>query len=272
MAYTPLQMADAFIQAGELPDALDALNQHLQDHPDDAAALRLRISVQLRMGDEESLLAALVDTESLAQKSAEDYQQISVIQQRLGNLGAAEDAMRAALGLAPGDVRMSERLVDLLQQEGELQGALEIVREQERSWKWLQWEGDLLAQLGDHTMATARYGLALAQLSEYEGQMRMDYLQALQARLLLARADSYRHLGQYDVSRQHYEEAQKLLPEDPAIAFNLGILAALSGELAAGVAQCRTALQSAPDAMRQEMLTSVQKDPSLAELAQSLEA
>ncbi len=270
MAYTPMQLADAFIQTGELPDALDALNQHLQETPDDADALRLRIAVRLRLGDEEHLLAALVDAEAIPQKSADDYQQISVIQQRLGNLGAAEDAMRAALGLAPGDLRLTERLVDLLQRQGELHAALEEVREQERSWKWLEREADLLAQQGNHMMATARYGLALAQLSEYEGQMRPDYLQALQARMLLARAESYRHVGQYDVSRKHYEEAQKLLPEDPAITFNLGILTALSGEFAAGVAQCREALASAPDTMREEMLTSLKKESALQSLENAL--
>lgn len=270
MAYTPLQMADAFIQAGELPEALDALNQHIQENPNDIAAFRLRISVRLRLGDEENLLAALVDSEAIPQKSADDYRQVSVIQQRLGNLGAAEDAMRAALGLAPGDLRMTERLVDVLQQEGELQAALEIVREQARSWNWMQWEGDLLQQLGDHMMATARYGLALAQLSEYEGQMRQDYLQSLQARLLLARAESYRHLEQYDVSRQHYEAAQKLLPDDPAIAFNLGILTALSGDAAGGTEQCRTALQSASETMRREMLLSLKKEPALQSLENAL--
>ncbi len=271
MAYTPLQLAEAFIQAGELDDALDALNQHLDANPDDAAALRLRIGVRLRIGGEEQFLAALMDAEAIPQKTADDYQQISVIQQRLGNLGAAEDAMRAALGLAPGDLRHTERLVKLLQAQGELHAALEWVREQERSWKWLQWEGDLLAQQGEHTMATARYGLALSQLGAYAGQMRPDYLQALQARLLLARAESYRHLGQYEVAREHYEEAQQMLPEDPAIAFNLGLLTALSGELAAGVAQCRAALASAPDAMREEMLTSLHDDPALSAIAAALD-
>jgi len=270
MAYTPLQLADAFIQAGELTDALDALNQHLEEQPTDADALRLRISVRLRLGDEEQLLAALVDTEALPQKSADDFQQISVIQQRLSNLGAAEDAMRAALGLEPDNLRYTERLVQLLQAQGEFHGALDVVREQEKSWKWLEREGDLLAQLGDHTMATARYGLALAQLNEFEGQMRQDYLQGLQARLLLARAESYRHLEQYDVARQHYEQAQKMLPEDPAIAFNLGILTALSGELAAGVAQCRAALDAAPDTLREEMLSSLKKDVTLQQVHDAL--
>ena len=44
--YNPITLADAFIQAGELDDALDALNQHLEANPSDDDARRVDIDMR----------------------------------------------------------------------------------------------------------------------------------------------------------------------------------------------------------------------------------
>ena len=43
MGYSPLQLAQAFIKTGEIEDALDALNQHLEATPSDDETRRLRV-------------------------------------------------------------------------------------------------------------------------------------------------------------------------------------------------------------------------------------
>lgn len=253
MTYTPMQLADAFIQTGELQDALDALQQQLDAHPDDHEARRLRIAVQARMGGDQ-LAQAIADLNALPAKTAADYQQLSILYERTRQPAEAIDAMQTARTLAPDDPRLSERLLRLYQDADRLDEALALVREQARTWRWLQWEADLLVQRGDARMATARYGLVLAQLAQFEGQMRPDYLRALLVRVLLARAGAYRQLDELDTAQEQYEQAQALSDDDdPTIAFNLGVLSALRGDLPAAIAQCQRAYQRAPHALRQQM-------------------
>src|SRR5690242_19339862 len=72
MPYSPMELADAFIRAGELADALDALNQQLIDQPADDEARRLRAQVLMRIPGEEHVQAALGDLESIASPTQDD--------------------------------------------------------------------------------------------------------------------------------------------------------------------------------------------------------
>ena len=51
--YSPIELAEAFIRTGELADALDALNPHLEAQPNDETALRLRAAVLMRLPGED---------------------------------------------------------------------------------------------------------------------------------------------------------------------------------------------------------------------------
>lgn len=270
MPYSPLELAEAFIKTGELADALDALNQQLEQQPDDEETRRLRIDVQLRLDTAAHWQRALADVAALTQTTAADYQRASVLHERLSDPDSAIAAMHTARKLAPDDERLTERLLNLLMAQKQHDTALTLVHQQEKSWRWLQYEGDLLALMGDDTTATARYGLVLAQLDEREGQMRADYLQAMKARVLLARAHAYRRLKQLDSAREHYLAAQELLPKDPTIAFNLGLLHALAGNIDTAAEQCHAALNNAPAALRDEMLRSIAHDETFQLLREKL--
>jgi Flp pilus assembly protein TadD len=271
MPYSPMELAEVFIKTGELTDALDALNQQLEQQSQDDEARRLRIDVLLRLADADYLQQALTDINALSTIIADDYQRESVLHERLGDTAKAVEVMSKAHKLTPDDERLSERLLNLLMNHKQYAAALELVREQAKSWRWLQYEGDVLALMGDDTLATARYGLVLAQLDELEGVMRTDYLQGIQARVLLARAHAYRRLQQIENAREHYQTAQLLVPKDPTISFNLGLLDALSGDLEKAVTQCRTALVNAPKILQDEMRESIRKEALYSEIWAQLE-
>ena len=254
MPYSFLQQAAAFIQAGELDDALNALNQHLDQQADDQEALRLRLQVLRYFPGEDSQRMAHQDFAKLAESSAQDYLNLALI------MAPAEalEYLRGAHDLWPENNVLTERYIRLLVAERELEAALTVVRQQDTRWHWLQWEGDLLVEQGDDMTATARYGLALARVE----QMPPDpYLEPIKARLRLARATAYRRLGFYDQADGDYAAAEQMIPDDPAIPFNRGLIAWWRGNRQQAVELCSAALDRASAVLRSEMLSSIQADP-----------
>lgn len=270
MTYSPMQLAEAFLKTGELQDALEALNQQLEQEVDDGQARRLRIQVLLRLNNEENLQAAIADIEKLSSPTAEDYQIASIVYERSGNLEAAITAMNQARENNTDDERLTERLLELLIVHQAYQDALSLIRQQEQTWRWLEREGDVLVLMDDDTMATARYGLVLAKLEVFEGQMRKDYLDALKARVYLARAHAYRRLEHIETASEHYHAAKKLLPDDPTIDFNLGLLTFLEGDLASAIQQCHEALERASSHLAEAMRDSLKTEDGYQELVKAL--
>lgn len=244
MTYSPMELAEAYLKTGELDYALDALNEHLSVQHDDDTARRLRVQVLLRQADTSSLQTALADSAALAEKDSDDWQRLSVIYERLGQVETAIDTLRQALISAPDTERLIERLLALLLQTQAYEAALHLVREQPRTWRWLEREGDLLALMGDDMLATARYGLVLAQLEDFRAQMSPAYWDALRARVLLARANAYQRLGHFSPARAHYQDAQNLLQDDASIAFNLSLTDYLANDNRDhALVQCRAAFE-----------------------------
>ncbi|MBZ0291447.1 MAG: hypothetical protein K8L99_02665 [Anaerolineae bacterium] len=266
MGYSPMQLAEAFIQAGELRDALAALDQQLDIQADDQIH-RLRAAVLLRLGDADSLQMALTALDQIANPTQADHIQRSVILEQSGDLAGA---LRVLEALSPEDERRAERRVRLLTEIGDFDHALKEIRHQPRSWRWLQWEGDVLVQLGDDRMATARYGLALAQLEARHDPAVDRYLRPAWARLLLARAHAYRRLDEIDSAAEHYAAAEQLIPDDPALPFYEGLLLAQQGDLDGALALCRTAWQRAPEALRTEMQHELNSDSRYQPLMQQI--
>jgi tetratricopeptide (TPR) repeat protein len=258
-----MELAEAFLKTGELPDALDALNQQLEQHPQDSVARRLRVQVCMRLASAQDLQQALSDL-PLLEDSAEDWQIASIVQERAGNPDAAIAAIQRARSLAPADARLTERELTLRLSRQQIAEALDLVRQQPRTWRWLEREGDLLVLMGDDMMATARYGLVLAHLQQASDQIEAQVLRALQARVLLARADAYLRLQHVEQARSHYLAALDLVQTDPGIGFNLGLLDLLEGHTEQAISRCRSAYQQASDALRQEMIASIQADEYLA--------
>ncbi len=269
MSYSPLELADAFIKTGELSDALDALNQHLGETPDDEETLRLRIEVLMRLPGEHNLRAALADLDKLVTPTPDDHARRSVALERMGNIDGAITAMQQARSDS-GNERLAERHLQLLAAQGKTVAALELVRTQPRSWRWLQWEGDLLVMEGDGEPATERYGTALDLLEERRHLMDERHAAAMRARLLLARAKAHQQLGNSEQAESDYAAAVEIVPDDPMIPFNQGLLASLRGDMDSAVKLCREAITDANDVLRAEMQKSLQGDERFRALSAAL--
>ncbi len=268
MTYSPLELANAFIQTGELNHALAALDAHLAQSPQDEQSLRLRAAVRLRLGDEANLRAAIDDLQCLTSPSSEDYQQISIIFERLEEIPAAIDALHQALTLDPQDARLAERLVMLYSQQQDWQAAREVVAQMPHSWRWQQWAGDLAVNADDFTAAAAHYEQALARLEQQ--QLAPDYHAAMAARLWLALGHVYRQLADFSAAASAYDEAEHCMPDEPLLPFFRGLLAWQQQDEPQAIALCRYALEHTNDALREEIRTTLQSNPAFMKLFQQV--
>lgn len=269
--YSPMQLAEAFIRTGELTDALDALNTQLEVSPADDEARRLRAAVLLRVTGESHLEKALSDLETLNHKTDADYVQLSILYERQAALTSAIEAMTAACEQSPQDERLVERLVSLYLSQSNLAAAIHVADGQPRSWRWLQWSADLRVMAGDFCPAVEIYHQALSLL-----ETRLDYrvnrvAGAIRARMLLAAGYACRRCGRLEDAESHYLAALDYYPDDTTIPFNLGLLAALRGQIHEAASQCRAALDETTNPLlKAEMLNTLKSESALAPLAEQL--
>lgn len=164
MPYSPMQLAEAFIQTGELSDAVEALNTQIEANPTDDAARRLRSAVRLRLDGQHDLQLALADLDALTEVGADDHVQRSIIQQRLGDWKQAHGSMESARSLRPSDEWVAERYALTLEHTQGVAAARAFVATQPQTWRWLQLAGDLARAMGDVIAADAHYAAALVHL------------------------------------------------------------------------------------------------------------
>lgn len=270
MRFSAWQMAEACLQAGDVEEALQALEDHLAAAPDDAGR-RLRAALLLRLrSDEAGLRQALADLDALSHEETEDMVQRSIIHEKLGDAEAAQAQMRRALEDRPGDERLVERLVWLLRQAGQMNEALTLIRQQARTWRWLRWEGDLLAEMGDDATASARYGLAMAQMEAQFDLSAEKHLAAQYAQMGLARGNAFSRLGLVTPAEECYAIAAQHL-KDPGLDFNRGLLRLLSGDLDEAETLCRAALAETREEVRATMLAELRGNGRYAALLLRLE-
>lgn len=287
MSYSALELANAFIKAGELEDALDALNQHLEQAPDDDEALRLRAEVRARIPGEQNLRMALRDLDSLTPVYPQDAMLRSALLEQLGDRAESLNAIAQGHAANPDDERLAERYLHLLRAQGEITRA-RVLAEQMRagqpdSWRWMQWAGDLAVDAGDDLAAIAAYSSALETLDARYGldshtsasilddeavsDAASLTIPGVYARLLLARGAALGRVEQFERAEADYATAARMIPDDPVIGFNRGLLAARRGDLDAARPLCRAALEVANAALRADMEATLRTDSAYAELA-----
>ncbi len=262
--YAPLELAESFIHAGELDDALITLDHHLADEPDDNAARRLRIEVLLRLPNRvQDALAALND---LRTPTADDQLQRAHVLEILGDEEGAFAAIEQAWALRP-DLRNADLLLQFLYRRHDSTRALDILADLPQGWKWLSWSGDFYALRGDHPRAVEDYCLALDQLAQGD---KSALSETQRAHLLLKRADAYRRLRRFADADADYRAAEAIIPNDPLIPFNRGLLVYEQGNLRQALPLCRDALDSAPEALRDLMRNTLMDEPRYRALGQAL--
>ncbi|MFN8374107.1 MAG: tetratricopeptide repeat protein [Anaerolineae bacterium] len=268
MPYSALEMADAFIKAGELQDALDVLNQYLEGSADDDA-YRLRVELLLRLSGDGPLHKALADLKALSAPTPDDEMRRSVIFERLGEWETALAAAQNAYQARPDDERFAERTLQLLLTQGKLDDAAALLASLPQTWRWQQWRGDVAAARAEWQTARAEYEAALEALEQGSAFV---WVAAVKARLHLALAEVCIHLADYPQAESHYHAAEALVTDDPMIAFNRGLLAALQGDTDAAISLCAAAYGKANAALREVMVRTLGEDVRYQEIANALES
>jgi tetratricopeptide (TPR) repeat protein len=260
-----MELAQAFISTGELQDALDALNTHLNAQPEDDEARRLRADVLTRFNEAASIQSALVDLRQLQHPTAEDWHKRAILSQMLGDISAAHEAYHEALVLRPADERLTEQWMRLYQSQADFASAQQLVETMPHTWRWRGHAGEIYEALGQYAPAYATYSEAIAQLlllSEQDGEesnpQPVGWAAPFEAELRLRRANICVLEGLYTEAKRDYRMAAELIPDDPVIPFKLGIVAYLQGDQLDGQAQCQQALQAAPVEIRAAMLDEMQ--------------
>lgn len=263
--YDPMTLARAFIQTGELDDALDALNAQLTAVPDDSGARRLRAEVLARRTAKPDLLAAIADLEALAERDASDWLRLSGLYERLGDLPAALRAVEVAAAVEPDDLRLIEREVMLLIRLGHAEAARARASSLPETWTWLQLRGTAAGAAGDHAAAVAHFTQALAVFpAKPAGSRDTALLDAARAHLITLRASAAWAGGDLDQADADYGAAAQILPGDPLLPFNRGMIAAARGDLAAARALCAAAYASASPRRREVLRAEAARSGHLA--------
>ncbi|MEP7293715.1 MAG: hypothetical protein ABI835_18145 [Chloroflexota bacterium] len=253
--HTPLELAEAFISAGELDDALVALDQQLAAASSDDDARRLRIEVLIRLPGRER--EALADLDALGELTPDDHLLRAQIYETLGEEDSAFASVEQAWTLHP-DSRSTELLLRWLYRRGAAERALILLADQPKSWKWLGWSGDFHALSGNDAIAAEHYGAALDQLAELETNA---ITETQRAKLLLKRADAYRRLQRFAAAAADYKAAEMIIPTDPMIGFSQSLLACEQGDLQQAVSLYRMAFGRCPEDLRAIMENTLSDDP-----------
>lgn len=279
-----LALAEAYIHAGELREALAALDAHLAAHPDEDQARRLRARLQMGMAqaDDQALLrAALDDLERIAQPDADDHHWRSIILQRMGDSAGARTAMRHALMLRPRDERLAERLIALCLEAGDHEQAEHVLQailrdDMPNRWRWLIWQGDIAARRGNDEAAAASYSAALDEMTLRLGNGSGNALiENMRAQTLIKRAAAHNLLRRFAAADADYAAAERIIPDDPMIPFQRGLILYAAGNasqtaLRRALPMLRDALDAAVPALRDQMRDMLLDNPLYRPLAQAL--
>jgi tetratricopeptide (TPR) repeat protein len=125
------------------------------------------------------------------------------------------------------------------------------------TWRWQQWRGDVAVAQHDWQSARTYYETALAAL---EDDNRFAWVVAVKARLHFALAEACIQMGDYTHAGIQYAAAEHLVPNDPMIAFNRGLLAFAQGNSDEAVRLCKEAYSNANTTIQEHMAHTLRGD------------
>ncbi|MFN8530322.1 MAG: hypothetical protein U0670_17110 [Anaerolineae bacterium] len=277
--FSPMERAEAFLRAGELADALDALDEQIEAQPADDTARRMRVGIILRTALRDSegealLRSAVADLDTLTTHLFEDVIQRYQLHLKLGSPEAAFQLLRDTYAKADAigrDPRLIDLLLEQLYQRGDTATAINLLFELPKSWRWLEWNGDFHALKGDHRVALDYYCSALDTLEESTQdapEKAVGFIGNLRGQLLIRRAGMFEQLGLYAEAEVDLEAAETLIPGDAMIVFRRGLMIFLGGDVQRAAELCAAAIEAAkPDTVRDSLRGQLENDPRYAPLA-----
>lgn len=251
--YTPLELAEAFIKTGEIDDAREALDAHLDENPDDQDVMRMRAEVLMRFNDAQVWQLALTDFEHIHELTAPDILRYSVLLEKLAQSEQAKVVLRQGVERFPDDVRLLERYIHFLQQCGDYAEALQILAQQSPNWRWSQWQADILREQGNYAEAVSTYSETLAQLEAHITGMDRHWAESLQARLLLARVHCALQLGDDKSAEADVKVVKSLVSDEPMLDFYQGLIHHKRGKHQDALMTIQNAFAQASDAIKAQM-------------------
>lgn len=271
--YDSLTLANAFIQTGELDDALDALNQHLEAKPEDDEARRLRVQVLMRMEGKIQWEAIMEDSLALKKPTVDDYVKMSSLSEQMNDYDSALFFTVEALKLQPDDNRLIERRVRLmLEAEGDPIIVDQLLEQLPEHWRWSGWRGEIALLQGNFDRAVEQFSAALSHLEQTMDTTNVAFAANLKAQILLKRASVHHNIQALAEADADYAAAEQIIPDDPMIRFNRGLIAFLQEDSERGIALCRDAYANAPAALRDEMQKALAEDERYAPIAAAIQA
>ncbi|TVR22971.1 MAG: tetratricopeptide repeat protein [Anaerolineaceae bacterium] len=270
MAHTALDMAQAFLKAGELDDALDALDAHLQAQPDDDAARRLRARLYNGMG---RTAEALADYSAIKDRMPEDFISEANALVNDGQSVAAIALLRDAHRQNREYARLADRLIRLLMDEGDISEARSIASYMigatlsgYASWGWWVRAADLAMMDDDPHAAAKYYSLAIRHFFRPAADL-SPMAKNRVGGWFCARAAAHSALNVPRTALKDYRTAAELIPDDASIRFQIGVLTFQHGEPAereGGREMARDAWRAMSPVVRAHALVGL--DPAIRDL------
>lgn len=268
-----LEKAEYLLLGGDPRDALDMLVEAAQAAPDDPRPYARQAEIRVSLGEPDadgeggSLLCRAVDDLDRAAALGLDTAETRFLKLRalaaLGDLPAARAAYAAALALDPDNGRLREWGVTLAVRAGDLPEALRLVKGElaaaPGSFHWGRWRADLLLQSGEvagaHDAYTALLETHLSSEAPADGPPAalvdaQSWLAVERGGLLLKRAGARRRLGDFAGALADLAAAAVILPDDPAIPFERGLVAWGQGDQPAAFDLLRDGLAAAAPEVR----------------------
>ena len=160
-----LAIVQHHLRQREFPRALQVAQKVAAAHSEDPRVVEALARTQLAAGDSQQAISALNKLAGLQPRSAQPWVMLGDVQRSLKNNGAAEQALRRALSIAPDTVEAQQRLIALLLEGGKRDEALKVAldaqaRQPQRAAGYLL-EGEIQGTAGKWADAAGAYRKAL---------------------------------------------------------------------------------------------------------------
>jgi tetratricopeptide (TPR) repeat protein len=225
----------ALHSAGQLGDALDALNQAVVLDPEFLVAWKVLADIYLTQGDEHS--AARAHAKAHLARGVDPALKQATELFASGRIGVAEGICREYLRIHPTDVNAIRLLADIGYKLGLMQEAVTLYKR-------------CLALAPDYHMARHKYALALSKQDKFDAAMaEVDYLIGLDTNnigyktLHAAIASS---AGRFDQAHDIYEDVIARIPNDVSILTSYGHSLRYSGKGSQAAEVYRRAISADP--------------------------
>lgn len=231
-----LQLADLHLLGGDAPAALDTLREAIDLDSHNPEPHYRRAEVLISLGSPAQLnqaiyhLFAALDNTTSGQAALEADIRFFLLRAfvELDYLAAAQDAYIHAIKHSPDNARLREWGIRLAVLNQQLPLALQLVQQEladaPTNYHWLRWSADLRFLSGDYPAAIRALTILLDE-HQPANLTPGDWHAATWGSLLLKRAEAARKMGAHEMAAADLNAAAALLPDDPAICFNRGLLA-----------------------------------------------